>query len=170
MELFARAAPGSEVRFLNLERPFSNFEFIEKELGESGPLRRIFSQIRQHDGKTLVIERINQAREIVEEDEDLKSLKSDFIKSEVLRLSFFKRKAQSEKDLQDLPAEEFLGYAIIKKNNFDSNSMEPKIFESVIKKSRHANNCIPGAPLWKCRVCGRLFEIEGYLYAQQNRK
>jgi len=38
----------------------------------------------------------------------------------------------------------------------------------VLRPSRHPNNFIHGVQTWPCRVAGEEFQIEGYLYAQQN--
>ncbi len=116
----------------------------------------------------MILELLKDSGEIIEEDEDLKIAKADFIKSEVLRLSFFYPSFDNEKELPRLTSNDFLGYAIIKKNYFAHDNTEPKIHESVIRKSRHDNNCIRGAPIWKCRVHNCFFAIEGYIYAQQN--
>ncbi|HUT54596.1 MAG TPA: hypothetical protein VM658_14495 [bacterium] len=166
MEQFARFASSSEIRALNIERSFSNFDWIEENFGDSGPIRRLFSQIRQLSGKSLVFEKLNDAAELIEENEDIKKQLPEFKSSASYRLSFFSQAISSEEEISRIEGSSFLGYAIIKRDSFADGIEDVRIFESVIRKSRHEHNYIRKAPKWKCLVADSEFEIEGYIYAQ----
>jgi len=67
----ARLFHGNHLDTLCLDRPFSNFAFVEKFTGGNTALRRIFSQTRRSNCHTLIIEDIEGADDIVQENEDL---------------------------------------------------------------------------------------------------
>src|SRR5437764_15495974 len=90
MHKYARVAPATKIEFVNLRRPKSNYDLIEERLGGLDPLRRIFSQVRQHECKTMVLETLAESGELSEEDYDIRRLESDFSGSTAYRLSFFK--------------------------------------------------------------------------------
>jgi hypothetical protein len=87
----ARIFPGSHLETLCLDRPFSNFTFVDQFANGCTALRRIFSQVRRNGCRTLIIEDIAGADDILQEDADLKAhpdvgpLKI----SQTFRLSFF---------------------------------------------------------------------------------
>lgn len=170
MAKFARLSDGVKKHdILQISRPFSNFDFIEDNYGDFLPLRRIFSQVRQHDGKILIKEIINESEDIHQENEDLNSIYPDFSSSssELHRLSFFKKKINSHESISSLSNEDFIGYAIIKLDS-SKHYNNTRIYESVMRSSAHENNFIKGEQNWHCKVYDKEFDIRGYLYAQQN--
>ncbi len=172
MSKFSRNSPTIKPELVSIDRPFSNFDFIEEILPPDFPIhipiQRLFSQVRQHEGKSLIIEQIEKSDDIKEEDEDIKQRNNDFQTSTIHRLSFFKKQIGHLNELSDTEPGDFLGYAVLKFNLFGSSLPIIRIYESVIKHSKHANNYIHGCPCWKCDVNSKSFEIDGYLYAQQN--
>lgn len=174
MSKFARnsASLGADPILVEIERPFSNFDFIEENIASNPqdniPIQRLFSQVRQHQGATLIVEEIEASDDIKEEDEDIKFRKPEFASSSILRLSFFKKAIKDLKEFTVISPEDFIGYAVIKTNQFNGSPSEVKIYESVLRQSRHENNFIHGCPKWECKVLDNTFKIHGFLYAQQN--
>jgi hypothetical protein len=178
MTKFARTTPAvGDIEFLSSARPFSNFDFVEDRFGGIWPLRRILSQARMHGGGTIVIERLRVAEDLSEENADLRQLCSSFDPSSSIawRLSFLRGIVANTKALMRMPPNDFLGYAIVKKDEVPptpdvcpEGCQRPRIYESVISGSLHENNYVRGSPTWRCRVAGREFSINGYIYAQQN--
>ena len=150
-----------------MERPRSNFRFIEKRFDGLDTLRRILSQVRKHGGKTVVVEELAKAEEIVEEDEDIKKLSPQFSGSRTFRLGFFRTASRSRKRLESTSHKAFLGYAIVKENIFSSGSSF-KIYESALCPVHYPNSFIKRAPTWNVVVAGMPRTVEAHLYAQQN--
>ena len=73
MNRYARTAPGQTLEIIPTRRPFSFFNFVETRFKEYQPLRRILSQVRMHDGKTMVIERLDNPADLNEENQDLRN-------------------------------------------------------------------------------------------------
>ena len=48
------------------------FQFVESRFNRSISLRRLLSQVRVQDGKTIVVEKIDKADDLDEENEDIK--------------------------------------------------------------------------------------------------
>ena len=178
MKRFARTSPAvGKIWFLPTARPFSNFDFIEDHFGGIWPLRRILSQVRMNGGETVVIERLQGAADLAEENADLKQLCPRFspAKSKAWRLSFFRGVVGDARALSKISPDTFLGYAVVKREVVPPTPLicptgrdAFHVYESVVKGSRHENNYIRGSPTWTCRVAGREMSIDGYLYAQQN--
>ncbi len=164
----ARTAPSFDEVILPIERPFSIYQWVRDRFGELDPLRRILSQIRIHGARTMILEtlRPGAAKDLREEDEDLRTRLSNRGGSVAYRLSFFKATIPSLDALKDVRSEEVLGYAIIK---HDSHPSPPgRIYESVVLRNEHPNNYVRGGRAWTFNVAGRPFSVTGYLYAQQN--
>jgi hypothetical protein len=170
MERFARKAHSTRSEFISIERPFSNFEFIESRFWGIDTLRRLLSQVRCLEGKTMVVEIVTEAQDLREENEDIQKRYPDFAGSICQRLSFFSRKIANASALANVPESDFLGYAIIKSDTVPPlfNSPQHRVLESVIKPSCRPNNFIRGGQRWTCMVAGHEFSVTGYLYAQQN--
>jgi hypothetical protein len=172
MSEFARQAPGQTIEFIPLSRPFSNFAFVDQNFGPFSllPLRRIMSQVRQHAGVTMVKEtvRLENSRDLREENEDIAVRYGSIPQSNVTRLGFFKTQLNSSRDLRNVTSDDFIGYVIVKEDVVSSQISTARVYESVIKPSRRENNFIRGCPNWSCRLGGEDFPIIGYPYAQQN--
>ena len=151
-----------------MERPWSNFDFVEVKFQGLVPLRRILSQVRQHDGKTIVIEKLKQSEELRQENEDIQLRYPGSSPVEAFRLSFFTKQLSNVRDISSLDQDDFMGYVITKKDYMPDCGEQVRVYESVIRPSRHVNNFIRGQSTWDCSVAGNIFKITGYLYAQQN--
>ena len=118
MQKYARLAAATNIEFVSLRRPKSNFDLIERRFDGLDTLRRIFSQVRQHEGKTLVLEELVKSGELLEEDNDIRCLESGFVSSTAYRLSFFKTIVRGARMLASTRHKELIGYVILKINNF----------------------------------------------------
>ena len=172
MARFARTSESIAAEYVNVSRPFSNFEFIDSRFGGKifPPIRRIMSQVRQHCCKTMVVEELdlNLADDLLEENEDIRIRLPEFYKSIAFRYSFFTEKLSTKHDLYAVTPDSFLGYAIIKCDEIPKPYSGIRVYESVIRPSCHIDNYMRGANTWECNVEGRSFYVSGYLYAQQN--
>ncbi len=155
-----------------LDRPFSNFSFVEQFAGDCIALRRIFSQARRNNCHTLLVEEIEDAEDIRQEDADLAAHPDvgPLNTSRTYRLSFFQLPYSATINPPELDDDNFIGYAIVRIVTSTSGWSEAWVYESVIKPERITNNFIRRAPHWQCRILGRALSIQGYLYAQQNGK
>jgi hypothetical protein len=151
---------------VDIERPRSNFDFVEGRFPTLDTLRRLLSQVRRHGGRTMVVEENITGEDLLEENADLKrcgSLRS----SNTTRLSFFRKRICSVQGLNAASEEQFLGYALIKVDEFQGQKIE-RIYESVLAISDRPNNYVRGSQKWETSVGGIPFTISGYLFAQQN--
>ncbi len=155
-------------RIVDLRRPRSNFDMIEKECRGLVTMRRILSQVRQHRGSTAIIEDLNEPEEIREENEDIRLRFPGFISKRLQRISFFAKTFKTVRGLAGATAGEFLGYVILKEDCIPGMDLMPRIYESVVRPSKHENNYVRGEREWGCRVDGKTFQAKGFLYAQQN--
>ena len=168
MNQYARTAQYNHFEIFQISPPFSFFDFIDSRFPGSDPLRRILSQARLHNAKTLVLEKIEKADDLEEENRDIKNRYPAFNNSTSFRISFFKKAFSTKRGLTTTPNSDFIGYAIVKIDEIPSQGRLIRVYESVFHTSRHPNNCIRGAQRWNCQVIGHQFDVDGYLYAQQN--
>jgi len=169
MVKFARESNSRSLEVKAMVRPFSNYGFIQEFVGWCPSLHRIMSQVRQHDGKTLVIEKLvtTASNDLREESEDIEK-RYKRVESCAHRLSFFSKAFSTEQGLDFVDDDEFIGYAIVKKDDLPQGYNGTRIYESVIRWSRRPNNYIRGARRWRVCVGHRTLHIEGHIYAQQN--
>lgn len=166
---YARRAEGrGKPRFLDLRRPKSNFDLVEIDYRGLVTMRRILSQVRQHGGTTAVIEDLNEPDEIREENDDIRLRFPDLVPGRLQRISFFAKNFTTARGLAGATSHEFLGYIILKEDYIPGMNLMPRIYESVLRLSRHENNYVRGEREWDCLVGGKAFQAKGFLYAQQN--
>ena len=165
-----REAAGRQVLWENtgLATNFSNFHFVDQNFGSDTVLRRIFSQARQHDYQSVLIEEVAEADcgLMEEENRALATRRSDFKNAQAHRISFFR----SAKDKAPRP-EDFLGYAVFKWDYFSTESKpRARIFESVMQPFRRndQNNFIHCARDYEVNTTLGRFLARGVLYAKQN--
>lgn len=150
------------------KRPFSNFTFRDTHFPNCIPLGRILSQARRLDFKSLVMEKVPSTGFAKSDDFELKKANAGFVRSELYRLTFFKRAFQSVSGIRRCRKDDFLGYAILKGNHFASGDVRWVIFESIVLPPRHDNNYLHAKRTYPIRSDTRLFKIRGNLYCQQN--
>ena len=169
---FARECSTTSQEILSVAPPFSNFDFIDSRFLEVGPIRRVFSQVRATNGKTMVVEELDpaEAQDLAEETEDLQKRLQTTVSSKVCRLSFFTKSFSTVKGLSSASDEDFIGYAIIRTDIPASGEPISRVYESVVRPSPRENSFVRGAQEWECCVGKQTFRVQGYLYAQQNQK
>ncbi len=168
-EYYARSAEAhGKTSYVDLRRPRSNFDLVETEYEGLTTLRRILSQVRQHDGCTAVIDDLGEPGEIREENEDARLRFPDFTPRKLRRIGFFTKSFSTRRGLSSVTADEFLGYAIVKEDHIPGLGNVGRIYESVLKPSRHTNNYIRGEREWECSIGGKSLRVNGFLYGQQN--
>ncbi len=167
MERFSRLSRSIKSDITPISQPFSFFDYIDNSFSKLVTLRRLLSQIRHHEGKTLVAEEIEISEDVLYENEDIEKRYSK-PKSKLYRLSFFTKNFSTSKGLNSLQNENFIGYIIIKEDDIPGYGNDIRVYESVIRPSKYPNNCIKGQQTWTCQVIDKKFTIDGYIYAQQN--
>ena len=118
MQKYARLARARDQEYVDMVRPESNFDFVEKRFSELLPLKRVLSLIRQHGERTIVVETLGPSKDFQEENEDLRRLCPNFSQSIARRLSFFKKSIVSDAQLGATTDRDFIGYVIIKDDVF----------------------------------------------------
>lgn len=162
---YARTSPGQSLEIIPIERPYSFFNLLVERFSGCQPLRRIFSQVRMHHSRTMVIEKLDAPEDLHEENDDLRTRNPDLIPCTAYRLSFFTSKFAMRRRLARVTDEDFIGYAVVKEDSAPSFGNVRRVYESVIRPSRLTNNFMRGGQDWPCRVNDRPFKVNGYLYA-----
>lgn len=136
MNRYARTSPGQTLEIISIERPYSFFNLIAARFSDCKPLRRLFSQARMHQGRTMVIETLGTPEDLREENEDLRAHNPDLASSTAHRLSFFTRKFTTRRGLASTTDRDFLGYMVVKKDVAPSLGKILRIYESVLRPPR----------------------------------
>lgn len=179
MKPAALADAVSRVKWQQMVPSFSNFEFVEKEFGfdltkkrtlrDAMVLRRLFSEARRHEAKTVVIEDIAAQGVLRSENLEIKRLFPDYRMTGLRRITFWRRAVKTHAQLAYLKSTHLAGYLIAKKDCVPSKRFERwHVFESVFRKYSHVNNCIPNQPTYPVKMGKRRYAIKGVLYGQQN--
>jgi len=169
------AEPVGQAIVYDVSRPRGFFGLSEEHFSRIhrkinlAPLYRVFSQARRHHAKTVVIEELADSIELFEENEDLKKLDCWHTKHRVRKVSFFKTSFSDTAAIDSLPPESFIGFAIWKEDfGTTPSSACARVYEAVIPPPNERYLHVRGEPTWKCRVLGRVFEVKGYPFYQQN--
>jgi hypothetical protein len=164
-----RESRSSSFNCVDIRRPFSNFNFVEKNFKGEATIRRLFSQSRSYGGKTLIIEDISATGIIRKENLEIARRFSGYHMAGLKRLTFWKQRILTPRDLQAATSEDFIGYAIVKCDVVPSSGVERwHVFESVFMKYPHDHNYVHGAKTYAVRVRRRGFNVTGVMYCQQN--
>jgi len=164
------APPVGALEFVKLDRPFSNFKFLDSRYGSPPfPLRRLFSQARSRQCHVLVVEKIEPMAAVLDEVQELQTTIADYELHGLQRLSFWKVNLEKEADLDAVDPSACIGYAILKYDVCPSRTTDAwHVFESVIRKHDHKHNYAPCDTAVSFRVGARQFSASGVLYGQQN--
>lgn len=161
---------------VDLERPFSNFRYIEERFSASHPIHKLFSISRCHGGKTLLIETVPAVGNVALENEDLALLDGGFEHLELVRLSFWKIKFSGSPP-DTLKDGDCIGYALLKKDQLTLKEKGDRapckkskwhVYEAVFRSYPHLHTYAKAQADFKFNAAGRVFSIRGCLYAQQN--
>ena len=153
------------------ERGHSNFQFVDEHYESQHTVRRIFSLARKLGFNSFCTESISPSSSLLqEEDECLRTRNCGFLRSEVTRISFFRTTLENAEQ-GIFASEEYLGYAVIKKDicNPTDNS-QLYVYESVLPTYRDekANNFLHCHRRYQVQYPFGTFSVVGSLYAQQN--
>lgn len=163
------AAPATLPRVVGTDPPFSNFDFVDQEFAGLPPIRRLFSQARSRNVRTLVIEDVPPQGPVADENAELLQLFPDYRMVALRRLSFWKTSFADASAISALREEDCTGWAILKLDHRPSVGTRCwHIFESVFAKYEHPHNYVPCAKAIAFRVGDRTFRLPGVLYCQQN--
>ncbi|GAA5135192.1 hypothetical protein GCM10023213_08050 [Prosthecobacter algae] len=147
---------------------------MKEELGQtdslSTPLHRVCSLARRLEVATVVIEELEEAGEIIEENEDLQGLKAWHGSLPVIRLSFFRTPFLKPEDISDQDASSFIGYALLKRDYTSRKQTKTRcrVYEAIMPSPGHAYIHIRGGVEWECRVNDSTLIARGYPFFQQN--
>jgi len=159
---------GGDLRLLDIRPSFSNFNFVEDNFGDVPSIRRLFSQARTLKARTLIIERIKPTGTVSMENDAIRGRHPNYKMTGLTRLSFWKKRIKDQSDVHKVPSESLVAYAILKRDTIPDKINQWHIFESVVRKYPHRNNCVPTARLFHVRIVGKVFKIQGVLHCQQN--
>jgi len=165
------AVPPNRTSYFSIGKPFSGFQFIDDYYAGNPAARRLFSLARSFGSRTLVVEEIDPAGVIEEENVQILSLYPGFTPGALRRISFWRTDFKTSRGLESQESKQLVGYAILKRD------IHPKslqfsdgwhVFEAVFRKYEHDHNCVPLQGKYNVAICGNDHEIEGVLYCQQN--
>ncbi len=159
----------NNIEIIPTSSPFSSFQFIEDNFDASHAVHRCFSLARSEGVQTLIVEDIDEAGLILDENQEIPTYVSDHKMTGLKRLSFWKPSFQRKVALKSKKNLDLIGYAILKKDYAPSrNYNQWHIFEAVFSKYPHQHNCVSRVPHNEIKVNGHLFQVNGVLYCQQN--
>ncbi|MCU7801937.1 MAG: hypothetical protein KZQ96_01975 [Candidatus Thiodiazotropha sp. (ex Lucinoma borealis)] len=160
---------------IDVSPPFSSFKFIEDHFDASPAVHRCFSLARAANFRTLIVEEIQEAGAVRDENQEIPEYVNGHQMTGLKRVSFWKPKFIREIALKSKTDADLVGYAILKKDKleagFDGRTQDDEywhIFEAVFRKYPHKHNCVPRTRAYKVNVNGFSFELSGVLYCQQN--
>ncbi len=164
-----RLVSSTSFQSFNLDPPFSNFQFVERQFSSLPAARRLFSLSRQFDGKTLVIEDIPAKGVIASENREIRRHFNDYEMVDLKRLSFWKVPFKRKSSLLFRPLNDLIGYALLKRDRIPSRNIDRwHVFESVFLNNPHEHNCVSANKLFSLRVGDFKFRISGIMFCQQN--
>lgn len=165
----SRLTPASKVEFVDLQRPRSNFLFVEQNFKSSQPLRRIFSQARSGGCTTLVIEDVPAQGPVADENQEIAILFPDHHMAALRRLSFWKKPVSSVEAIDTLTDGDCFGYVLLKHDVCPARKIDKwHVFEAAISKYDHCHNYSPCAKPVSFLVGPKQFQVTSILYCQQN--
>lgn len=164
-----RLVRGKKITLILFEQPFSSFTYVETRYGGGNPaIRRLFSIARSHDARTLMIEEIEPAGIISDENEEIRRYDTDYEMKGLERISFW-RSTFTNPSANVLRDEDCVGYAILKHDAVPSRSYDKwHVFEAVFEKYRHKHNFVPNPMEYSVLLGSGSISLKGLLYAQQN--
>src|SRR4051794_13121909 len=97
-----QSAPSHVRKPRSLRAPFSSYLYVETRYNGALSIRRLFSQSRALEGATLLEEDIPAEGLVADENEQIRSLHSDYRQGGLRRLSFWKQPFESTKEVKHL--------------------------------------------------------------------
>lgn len=151
------------------EQSFSSFAFVDTRYGkENSATRRLFSIARSHGALTFMIEAIEPAGIISDENDEIKRYATDYEMMGLERISFW-RSTLATLGANTYPDKDCVGYAILKHDVVPSKRYDKwHVFEAVFEKYPDEHNCVPNPMKYSVVLGSGNISLEGLLYAQQN--
>ncbi len=159
-----RLVQSESCEIVDLNRPFSNFDYVEDHFGGNDAIRRLFSLSRRNHCNILVREDIPASGLIENENNEIYGMYSNFEMRKLIRLTFWREFDERRPNQNNL-----VGYAILKRDVVADMAVDRwHVFESVMPKYRHPHNCVPASRNYRVSVDGNEFSVNGVMYCQQN--
>lgn len=154
---------------------FSSFRYIQDHFPGAGrPIHRAFSLSRMAECHVLVSEQIQSVGLLKSNDDELASMGGRPLDA-IYRLSFWRTPYRNGMSVLDLKPEHLFGYVILKHDEglalgeFGEFKISRwYVFEGVFQEERKRTSFVTHEMPYHLCVGGRLFEIRGVLYCQQN--
>lgn len=173
------AQANGNIEFIDLRRTekprrqFSSFRFVEETFDGTSSIRRLFSIARSQGAETLVIEEVPAEGAVADEVEEIKERLKGYEMAGLKRLTFWRAEFRSRHAIKTLPADAFVGYALLKRDRVILRRKVQKdgwhVFEALFSQRERPYHYWPAARLaFQFRCAGRVFETQGSLYGQQN--
>jgi len=164
-----RLVASKQINSVSFDQPFSSFDYIDdNHLSGNLAIARLFSLARSEKTRTLIVEKIDAAGIIADENREIKSYFNDYRMADLKRISFWGNDSQGTNAAVSKTAH-CIGYAILKHDVVPSKGYTQwHIFEAVFKKYPHPHNCVPSPMKYDVTFGKTKFQMSGLLYAQQN--
>jgi len=153
--------------FVDIQRPFSNFGFVEKRFANSQTIHRCFSIARAARCSCCVVEPLAEVGLLDDDTKEMKSL-GYHVATTNFRLSFWKQSAHTRQEFELLAESDLFGYMIARCDGLDPTDPKWYVFEAVLSKYDHPHNCVSMPGEYNLSVCGRNFKMRGVMFCQQN--
>jgi hypothetical protein len=164
-----RLVHNKKLTLVLFEQSFSSFAYVDARFGGENPaIRRLFSLARSHHARTFIVEEIEPAGIIADENEEIKHYAADYQMKGLERISFW-RSTLATLGANIYRDEDCVGYAILKHDVVPSRSYDKwHVFEAVFEKYLDEHNCVPNPMKYSVVLGSENISLKGLLYAQQN--
>ena len=162
-----RLQDAADAEFVDIQRPFSNFGFVEKRFAKSQTIHRCFSIARAAKCCCCIVEPLVDVGLLDDDTKEMKSL-GYHVATTNFRLSFWKRPVHNRQEFELLAEFDLFGYMIARCDGLDPAEPNWYVFEAVLSKYDHPHNCVSMPGEYNLSVCGRNFKMRGVMFCQQN--
>ena len=163
-----RLQDSASVEFVDIQSPFSNFDFVEKRFAKSQTIHRCFSLARSANCCCCVVEPLVDVGLLDDDTKEMRRL-GYHVATTNYRLSFWKNAASSKQEFNALAESDLFGYMIVRCDGLDPADPQWYVFEAVLSKYDHPHNCVSMPGEYNLAVCGRNFRMRGVMFCQQNK-
>ncbi len=134
------------------------------------PLHRTFSLARKLRVRTLVRQNISADQWLLQENDVVSKVVGAQCTSSAWRLSFFREPFSHPEDIQEVPADSYIGYLVVVRTQTPVQDKPLIVFvrEAIIEAPALLNNYIHSSGRFVTRLAGRDFSVAGSYFCQQN--
>lgn len=136
-----RLQDAADAEFVDIQRPFSNFGFVEKRFAKSQTIHRCFSIARAAKCCCCIVEPLVDVGLLDDDTKEMKSL-GYHVATTNFRLSFWKRPVHNRQEFELLAEFDLFGYMIARCDGLDPAEPNWYVFEAVLSKYDHPHNCV----------------------------